>query len=498
MRYLYNTDVKSINQTDSGDMFIVTMVDAAEKYSKTLMDNLGRICDFSYQDIEKRLFDEFFEAKIDTFDYAIIDKTGREIIRYKYRDEVYSFNDGIAVFKSHEANRSYFLSESGELLGQEFEDVEGFFNGTGSVKLLNGKYVLVDREMKIISPEFDYVAPFINEKYTYAEIQGKTCIIDRNFNVVSDKIVDKNGNEEPYSIIFDIDDNDIIIHQKKFADGKTRYCYASIDGKQLGEYHSMVAGFSDGISRVFDENVKGSRYVDLSGEYITENAYINCGNFHEGFAVVGAFDKNGEFIFAFLKKDGTLAKFDIPKAKQEAGFDGVWFPFASDFSEGAGLVMFDGNRRYPVTHDGKVLKGSMLLESRHSGFASYQTKSKKRSFVDSQNQSFKTEFDSVGHFKKNLAVVSIDGRVDAVSVSEMLLSTISQIAEEIEKNPKYIIMLPKEVFKDRVLVLSLLDLAEEVAMAQNNVDYLAAKERIRKNILSQVEESSKGKNGLGE
>ena len=290
----------------------------------------------------------------------------------------------------------------------------------------------------------------------------------------------------------------LIIHQKKFADGKTRYCYASIDGKQLGEYHSMVAGFSDGISRVFDENVKGSRYVDLSGEYITENAYINCGNFHEGFAVVGAFDKNGEFIFAFLKKDGTLMKFDIPAAKQEAGFDGVWFPFASDFSEGAGLIMFGGNKRYPVTANGKILKGATLLDSRHSGLSKYQTKSKKVSFVDKDNHSFSTEFDSAGFFNKNFAVVSVDGKADAVSTSEMLLSGISQIAAEIEKNPKYIMLLPKEAFKDRVLILSLLNLAEEVAMAQNNVDYLAAKERIRKNILSQVEESLKGKNGLGE
>ena len=497
MRYLYNTNVKSISQTDRGDMFIVTFVDDAGKYSKGLMDNLGRIYDFRYQDISSRMFDEFFEAKIDTFDYAIIDKTGREIIRYKYRDEVYSFKEGIAVFKSHNDARSYFLTESGELLGQEFEDVEGFFNGTGSVKLLNGKYVLVDRDMQIISPEFDYIAPFINSKYTYAEINGKTCVIDRAFNIISDRIIDKDGNEEPYSSIFDIDDNDIIIHQKKFEDGKARYCFSSIDGKQLGGYHSMVAGFVEGISRVFDDD-RGTRYVDLSGEYITETPFINCGNFHNGFAVVGSFDKNREFIFAFLKKDGTLMKFDLPKAKQDAGYDGVWFPFASDFSEGTGLVMFDGNRRYPVTADGKILKGSMLLESKHSGLASYQTKSKKHSYIDDKNKSFALEFDSAGSFKKNFAVVTDGGKQNAVSVAEIMLTTISQIAEEIEKNPKYIMILPKEVYKDKILVLSLLALAEDVAKSQNNKDYLAAQERIRKNIMSKVEETSTRKNGLGE
>ncbi len=484
-------------QTDSGDMFIVTIVDAAKKYSKSLMDNLGRISDFSYQDIERRLFDEFFEAKIDSNNYVLIDKSGREIVKFNFRDEVHSFNDGIAVFEPNEAKRSYFLTESGEILGQEFEDVEGFFNGTGSVKLLNGKYVLVDRNMKIISPEFDYIVPFINNKYTWAIIHGKTCVIDRDFKIVSECIVDKNGNEEPYGTIFDIDDNDIIIHQKRFEDGKTRYCYVSVDGKQLGNYHSMVAGFVEGISRVFDDD-NGTRYVDLSGEYITKNSYINCGNFHNGFAVVGAFDKNREFIFAFLKKDGNLMKFDLPKAQEEAGFDGVWFPFASDFSEGAGLVMFNGNKRYPVTADGKVLKGVMLLESRHSGFSKYQTKSKKVSFIDKDNHSFNTEFDSAGFFNENLAVVSIDGKSDVVSTSEMLLSGISKIAEEIEKNPKYIMMLPKEVFKDRVLVLSLLDLAEEIAKTQNNKDYLAAAHRIRENIVSQIQDNSSNKKKLGE
>lgn len=496
MRYLYNTKIKSISQTDGGDVFIVTMVDDAGKYSKTLMDNLGRIYDFSYQDIERRLFDDFFVAKIDYDNYVIIDKTGREVIKYTYRDEVHSFNDGIAVFEQNSAGRNYFLTESGELLGQEFENVEVFFNGTGSVKLLNGKYVLVDREMRIISPEFDYIVPFINSKYTWAKIGGKTCIIDREYNIVSDRIINKDGIEEPYSNIYDIDDNDIILHQKKFEDGKTRYCFVSIDGKQLGEYHSMVSGFVEGISRVFDED--GTRYVDLSGEYINNTPFINCGNFNNGFAVVGAFDENREFIFAFLKKDGTLAKFDLPKAKIEAGYDGVWFPFASDFSEGTGLVMFEGNKRYPVTADGKILKGAMLLESRHSGLSSYQTKSKKYSFVNKNNQSFNTEFDAVTSFKKNFAVVSIDGKPDAVSVSEVLLSGISKIVEEIEKNPKYIMLLPKEVFKDKDLVLSLLDLAESVAETQNNADYLAARERIRRNILSQVEGGSQGKKKLGE
>ena len=160
--------------------------------------------------------------------------------------------------------------------------------------------------------------------------------------------------------------------------------------------------------------------------------------------------------------------------------------------------MFEGNKRYPVTADGKILKGAMLLESRHSGLSSYQTKSKKYSFVNRNNQSFNTEFDAVTSFKKNFAVVSIDGKPDAVSVSEVLLSGISKIVEEIEKNPKYIMLLPKEVFKDKDLVLSLLDLAESVAETQNNADYLAARERIRRNILSQVEGGSQGKKKLGE
>jgi hypothetical protein len=59
-------------------------------------------------------------------------------------------------------------------------------------------------------------------------------------------------------------------------------------------------------------------------------------------------------------------------------------------------------------------------------------------------------------------------------------------------------ILPKEVYKDKILVLSLLALAEDVAKSQNNKDYLAAQERIRKNIMSKVEETSTRKNGLGE
>ncbi len=497
MKYLYDTKIEYISQTEAGDRFIVTIFDDDKKSVKTLMDDTGRIYDLLYQDISERMFDEFFNARIDTYNYAVIDKNGREIIRHSFKDEVHSFHDGIAVFESSENKRNYFLTETGEFLGQEFENVECFYNGTGSVQLLNGKYVLVDKDMKIVSPQFDYIVPFINKKYTWATINGRTCIIDKNFTVVSNSYIDNDGKSQPYSTIFDIDDNDIIIHQRRDETGKTRYAFVSVDGKQLGEEHSMVSGFVEGICRVFDEG-KRTRFVDTQGHYITPRDFINCSNFKNGFAVVGDFDANGEFIFAYLKKDGTLVKFEIPKTKSASGYDGTWFSFASDFSDGTGLVMFDGNKRYPVTADGKVLKGSMLLEPYHSEIASYQTRSKKHSFIRKNGEEFGLEFDAIGIFRGNFAVVKNQGEYDAVSTSGILLSIISKIAEEIENNPKYILMLEKKVFKDRKLVLSLLEIAEKTAIAQQNSDYLTAQSRIRKNIESQIEDSVASKKKLGE
>ena len=493
MRYFNDVKMESIRPIKDG--YIAYFENGYKSTAASFMDYLGRLSDESYFSIKERPYDDFFDVKLNSDNRALMDRAGRLIFKYEVRGEIYPFYDGIAVFKSEKFGRNYFLTESGEMLGQEFEDVRSFYNGTGSVRLSNNKYILVNRDMMPISPEFDFIEAFENERYTWAVIDKKICIIDREFNIVNDHIFDKSGREEPYWLISHIYDNDLILHIKKFENGEFKQCLVSIDGKQLGDYHTRIVGFVEGISRVFDDD--GTRYIDENGEYITKKAFTNCDDFSEGFAVVGSISGKNKDKFAFLKKDGTLMKFNISKHHEKAGHDGIWFKYASYFSEGKGLVMFNGDKRYPVTADGKILKGVLQLETRYYGFAKCKTENGKYTFLDRNNNPVNMEFDWAYNFNGNNAIVRIEKSADVFNISGFMLSSISEMARMIENDPNLISELPDDIFKDKSLVVDFLDLAKNSAIEKNDKYYLSKEKQIRQKAMSKINNPA-GKSGLGE
>lgn len=497
MRYLGSTKVNHISVAGD-DKFIVAIFRDDKKRERAFMDSLGRISDKGYYNLEKRNRDDFFEAEYDaeSRQKVLISPEGEEIFVFGSRDEVHSFSDGFAVFEPDKAGRNYWVSDKGEIFGQEFKTVYDFSYGRGVAQLLNGNFVFVNTKFDIVSPEFEHIVPFFNENYTTAVVHGKTVVIDKNYNVVSDGFVDENGIKQDYKTIYYIDKNNIIYHYD--SDKKLKFSLIGIDGKKLGTDHWSIAGFVDGICRVQDPD--GTGYVNLSGNYITNQKFINASDFKEGFAVVGGFDENREFIFAFLKPDGTLLDFDSSYFKSHPEKSKNWIEFTSDFSEGLGTVIVKGTKRYAVDKTGKILKGASWLGEFHSGLATYETKSKKKSYLNTKFESFSKEFDSASRFYGRFAVVANGDDYDVILQNETMLSEISKFAEQIEINPRNIIMLPDYFFFDEKLIANLFELSLDVATKTDDQEYLQISKRISERLKERVQEQAnlnklRGKNG---
>ncbi len=489
MDYLFNTKIKNITQTE-GDRFVVTLDDVQKSEQMALMDDLGRISADRYYSISKRLFDDFYDAEISFNNNVLIDKNGRVICRDYY--EVHSFNDGVAVLEKERNSRAVFLTSEGKILGQEFLDVIGFANGRGVVQLHNGKFCLVDKNMEIISPTFDYIYPFYNKDYTTAVISQKTVILDSDLKVVSNGYFDENGKKHSYENVMLIDENNIIWHRTNNREDKTPFCYISVDGKKLGASHTMLHGYSEGISRVQD--LEGTSYVDLEGNYITDKHFINSTNFSGGFAVVGAFDDDGEFIFAYLKKDGTLLHLKAPYFANHPEKSSYWVESANDFTDGLGSIIIKGNDRKIINTNGEVLKGSYSwLGLFSNGFAPYQKKNGKVTFINTKLNSFEKEFDSATHFMGDFAVVKYNGKYDAVKSNETMLSEISELASKIEADPISVSMLTDDALFDQKLVSTLISYAKFIALNKQDQNTIQMISKIELELLKRGKFISKEK-----
>ena len=473
MKYLFNTDIKFM--TNCGDRFIVTLADAEGKRKKSLMDEFGRISNDVYYNLSARLFDNFFDAQLDYNTNLLLDRDGKVIFKGHY--EIHSFHDGIALMQYSYRDRCYFLTETGDVLGEEFADVCGFENGLGVVELANGKYCFVDRLMNIVSKEFEDVNPFSNPEYTSAVVDGKTVVIDRNYQVVSDGYIDENGEKQPYDQIMLIDENNIIWHKNREKGVAEPYSYISVDGKKLGKSHKMIHGFCDGISRVQD--AEGTSFVDLSGEYITKEHYLDMGNFEEGFALVGYFERPDNQVVAILKKDGSLLELKSSYFKKQTGYKKYFVEAANPFSNGLASIMLRANNYQIVKPDGTVLPAKYKgLGMFHSGCASFTNENGKSTFLRTSLERFKKEFDSASHFEGDFAKVVYNGRLDAVKTTEVMLSDISRFVFEIEQNPSSIKNLSNDILLDEELLKTLISYATYVAEIKQDKEYALAAEKI--------------------
>lgn len=474
-----STPVSSIARA-SDDRYIVTISRADKVRERTLMDEFGRISDVGYYNLSGRK-DEYFEAEIDAKTKLIIDKNGTELFRcLDSRDKVYRFRDGIAVYQGFKADRRYFVTMSGEILGGEFKNVCGFANGLGVVVLENGRYVMVDKNMQIASPEFEFLYPFYNKDYTIAKIDDRFVVINSDFQIVSTGIKSENGEISPYGFIFGIDENGIMFHQEAEGDGPA-WSYVDVFGNRLGGLHNLIHPFVEGVARVQDP--EGTSYVNMQGEYITKDHFINCSDFSEGYAVVGKQKQNVETgitdpdveqVFAFMKKDGTFLELDYGYLKKNPERSRIWFPYAADFSDGIGSVIINGNTIHGVTKDGKVLKGKGRLGLFHEGMATYAVSAKKWSYVDEKFEPFKEEFDSVSAFHNGYGIVSNDKKYDCTRKTGIKLSAVSECVAKIDANPYNVLRLPESFYFDEELVSKLLEVALDSAKRLGNDRFISS------------------------
>ena len=467
MKYLHELKLNSITEAGN-DRFIVSFLSSDQKSRRVLVDGLGRVVSEEYRDISKRMFDDCYDVETDDYKTKIVLNNDGKVI-YFGKEKVHSFSDDVAVLEDRKTKKTCWIDKTGRVFGTQFCSVSSFVNNSGVVKLDNGKYCLVDRNMQIISPEFDYLHPYFNPNYTFAVIDEKVVIIDRNFNICCDKITDENGNTQPFENILFIDENNIIWHMSE--SGENKYCYVDTSGKKLGQDHEFIHGFSEGISRVQDKD--GTRYVDLSGKYITDRSFVNASNFCGGYAIVGDFDNNGEHIFAYLKKDGTYLKLKSKYLQTHPNVSDTWFAVTGEFHEKHAWVNIKGNSRQIIDDNGNVLNGMYYwLGAFCSGLAKHEKKNGKWTFVNLQSENFESEFDSANDFVGDFAVIKNNGIYDAVKTNELLLSEISSIAHQIEVNPRNVLNIPEKFFKDEKLVERLFEHSLDCAAAAGDQEYL--------------------------
>lgn len=487
MRYLHKTPISYISQ--DGDRFIVSILRDDKVREYALMDEFGRISSKGYYNLSKRQFDDYFTAQPDPNTQIVINNNGQEIFKCSSRDEIHAFHEGIAVYEGYKSTRNYYLTEDGKLIGDEFKNVHGFANGLGVVELQNGKFAMVDKDMRVVTKEYEYLHPFFNKNYTAAKIDGKFVVIDREFNVVSEGIKNQSGDIEPYAFIAYIDEENVIHHYNPERKGNKPWSLVGINGNKLGDDHDFVGNFVEGAARVHDK--EGTRYVDTNGNYIGKGYFINCSDFSEGLAVVGGFDENGEHIFAYMKKDGSFLELDSAYLQKHPEVSRVWFGYLCDFSEGVGSVIVKGKTRQVVGHDGKILKGKHMLGLFHDGFATYETSSGKWSYVSPKMEEFDREFDHAYHFENGRAVVA-DGKLyDVITTKQIMLSEISKFVELIEINPRNIENIPDKFYLDEKLITDLFAIALDSATVLEDADFLKKADKISARILAKIEEMKK-------
>ena len=109
--------------------------------------------------------------------YGFIDKTDKEVIPFKY-DDARSFRNGLMAVKLN--GKWGFIDKSGkEVISFKYDETDGIFNhGLTTVKL-NGKYGYIDKSGKEITPlKYNQIDSF-SEGLAVVEFKGKYGFIDK-------------------------------------------------------------------------------------------------------------------------------------------------------------------------------------------------------------------------------------------------------------------------------------------------------------------------------
>ena len=237
--------------------------------------------------------------------YGYIDKTGKEIIPCKYKEEN-SFSEGLAVVRK-DSFYGYIDKTGKEIIPCQYKDAYSFSEGLALVKK-DDFYGYIDKTGKEIIP--------CQYKDAYSFSEGLAVV--RKDSLYG--YIDKTGKEKI----------------------SCQYVYAY--------------SFSEGLALVSKDGFYG--YIDKTGEEIIKCQYQRAKSFQEGLALVrenglyGYIDKTGEEIIkcqykvakSFQEDLALVKKNDLYGYIDKTGKEVIKFQYisAESFSEGLALVRENG------------------------------------------------------------------------------------------------------------------------------------------------------------
>jgi len=229
---------------------------------------------------------ELLEFKVKN-KYGYIDKTGREVIPFKY-DDANSFSEGLADVQIY--GKRGFIDKTGrEVIPFKYGITFPFSEGLAAVKL-NDKYGYIDKTGREVIP-FKYIyANSFSEGLAFVRLNDEYGFID------------KTGREV---IPFKYDG-----YYGKFSEGlaavtlNDKYGYIDKTGREVIPFkYDYASEFSEGLADVELNGTWG--YIDKTGRDVIPFKYDRAWHFSEGLAHVqlnskhGYIDKTGREVIPF-------------------------------------------------------------------------------------------------------------------------------------------------------------------------------------------------------
>lgn len=246
--------------------------------------------------------------------YGFINKTGKEVIPFKY-ELAENFLEDLAVVSSNE--KYGFIDQTGkEIIPLKYDHAKSFWGGLARVEL-NGKFGFIDKTGKeIIPPKYDLAESFsedlasvrLNGKWGFIDMVGKEVIpvkYDYGFSPFSQGLagVELNG----------------------------KYGFIDKTGKEIIPFkYDFLGYFKEGLVTIKSNGKYG--FIDATGREIISPKYDGALFFSEGLAAVNLNDKLG-----FIDKTGK--EVIPPKYDKDFSF------FLSEY-QGLAIVKLNGKRFY--------------------------------------------------------------------------------------------------------------------------------------------------------
>ncbi len=402
------------------------------------------------------IVDEVFEESYDNYLYPIVDADGKygcinikgEIIIPPQYEGVWEFNDnGFAEFKK---NGKYgFLNLKGEVVVEPIYDFFTTYISEYEIFKIqqNEKYGILDKNGKMIVPPiydiiyFEYgIIVKRNNKYGIIDSKGNE-IVPMQYDYISRDIgddliaVEKNGK---YGYI-DIKGNVVIPCQfedcSSFSEGLAPVCigehWGYINKKGIFEiapsfencetnrwftnchypdkFHDGMAAIRLGscISNQWPIYIKRDepKYIDKSGNYITDIEFKCGSDFVDGYAIVGVDnrDKVNGYIWAEMDKKGNL------NYQKFAGIEYIEIHFGSKQDDK--IIKFSKNGKVGLMKR----NGKIVIDAQYDHIGGFYDdiavtiNDEKEGLIDSKgNVIVAPQFDDINSFHDGLAVIKIN------------------------------------------------------------------------------------------